>query len=959
MLTTSPRVFPVLLAVLGVTGCSSPPAATSSTKAGVAAIVPAVTRPPVTRLPASLHPFALPERDRGRVDASRVLESVSLVFQRSPDQARRLKHDLVDIQDPTSPRYHAWISPTEFGARYGASPADIARASAWLTSQGLLVKGSSPTANRLSFTGTVGQIEHAFQTELHHYEVNGVRHFAPSRAPAVPLELGSLVAALHGVNDFRPPPPSRSGTRQPRATYQGEPALGPADFAAIYDVSPLYAANITGKGQSIAIVGESFYNPDDVLAFRTSFGLDTSNLPTDVLVPDSGSSQVIDPGDVSESELDMEWSGGIAKDAKIFFVYTGNSPASYGFFDAMVYAVESRTAPIVSVSYGTCEKGLTPGDAIYYGEVGDLAAMVGVTVLVASGDTGAAGCDAQSESAGTQGLFVGFPASIPTVTSVGGTQFTFTSANQSTYWSAQDSALQYIPEQAWNQTFVAHAQGLGASGGGYSVVFPRPYWQAAALPSSMFRGLPDISLSASSDQVPYLISESWTAAEGGGQTPFAETLVGIGGTSASTPSFAGILALLNQSIHATTPGLGNIGPELYALNASVPAAFHDIMQGSNAVPCESGTTDCPAGTTTYGYSATRGYDLATGLGSLDVAKFVTAWTALAPTSTTLSVNGSGGTEPTTLTLTATVGSSATTKPLTGTVTFYFETLDSQSHPALSYVLAEVPVTADVADGGGEGATVTTTAPAPVGLTGASQIVAFYGGDQDYLASYSTAASVMTTSTLTVSPTTITLQPNQQTVFTATGGAPPVTWHILSDNACDPSGQKCSETKSDTPTTGGFQAGPGGGTVVLEALDSDFAEARVTISVAGSPVDGGMLIPVDSGVDAGKDSGPRLPDAGSRDASRDDALADAGRYVGKTTDGSARSGDAMTGHGDSGARHAGDAAKDDAGEPSGSPGGCHVGAREEAPDASLLGLFGLGLILGVKRRRPRACATAMA
>ncbi len=867
------------------------------------------------------------------------LKNMSLLLGRSPAQERRLQRDMMDIQDPASPRYHAWIAPSEFGARYGASPADVQRASAWLLAQGFDVIGASPSMSRLSFNGTSGQVESAFQTELHRYALAGKEHFAPSLVPMIPASLGGVVTGLHGMNDFRQPPP------QPRTHSIEGNSLGPSDFATIYDVSPLYAMNITGKGQSIAIVGESYYNPDDIVAFRMAFGLDTTNVPMDVLVPDTGDSGVFDEGDLSESELDMEWSGGIAKDAQVYFVYTGDSPTSYGFFDAMAYAVEQRTAPVVSVSYGTCEKGLTPSDALYYGKIGDLAAMTGVTITVASGDTGAAGCDGETETAGTQGLFVGFPASIPTVTAVGGTEFAYGSSPQSLYWSGASAALSYIPEGGWNDTFNPHAQGLGASGGGLSIMFPRPYWQATALPSASFRGLPDVALSASAYVAPYVIYESWTNADGSGGTPAALGPVPIGGTSASTPSFAGILALLNQAIGAPVPGLGNLGPQLYAVNASVPSAFHDITLGNNMVPCESGTEDCPAGTTEYGYSAGVGYDLVTGLGSVDVAKLVTAWTALAPTSTTLGVAGSGGTEPSVLQLTATVGSNATSKSMAGTVTFYFNTFSATNTPDLSYVLAEAPVVPDVTGGGTEEATVSVMAPAPVGLTGAAQIVAFYGGDDNYLASYSSASKVTTTSTLTVAPTSITLHPHEQTTFAAMGGVPPVTWSTVSDGSCDFQGQACAESKSLTPTTAGFQAGSQAGTVTFEAVDADFAVAIVTITVAGAPVDGGMLIPVDAGVDAGHDAGHPVgvPDAGGGDTGlpgEDAGGEDAG-------DDASNEKDATTGGHDAGKEvdasvlETPDAAKGDAGGASGSSSGCTVASRGEAPDLGLV----LGLMVG--------------
>ena len=963
--------LPLALSALALAACSSPTngSAAQATHARAAEAVQVAAPAPaaITPLPLSLHPYARPERDLGRMSPDVKLTRLSLLFDRSPAQKKRLAKDLVAIQDPASPSYHRWLTPTEFGARYGAAPADVARARAWLVSQGFRILGLSPSASNLAFTGTVGQVEHAFLTEMHRYQVGGKGHFALSRAPSVPADLGTFVAGLHGAHDFRVPPPAPVGTRHPQASFAGAYALGPADWATIYDVNPLYTAGITGKGQTIAIVGESYYNPDDIVAFRTTFGLDVSNVPMDVLVPNTGNSAVLDPGDVSESELDIEWSGGLAKDAQVLFVYTGDGNSD-GFFDAMAYAIEQRVAPIVSVSYGTCEAGLTPSDAIYYGEQGDLAAMSGVTVLVAAGDTGAAGCDNQQEASASEGLFVGFPASIPTITAVGGTQFSFKASADSTYWSTTSAALQYIPEVAWNQTFATGSDGIGAGGGGYSVIFPRPYWQAAALPNSAFRGVPDLSFSAAVNPVPYLISESWTDADnaaGETQTPFAETLVQIGGTSASTPSFAGVVALLNQSLAtvtpAATPGVGNIGPELYALYASVPAAFHDITLSpantiGNSVPCKVGTIDCPVGGPgEYGYPTTVGYDLATGLGSLDVAKFVDAWTALAPTSTTLAVQGSGAVEGTNLTLTATVASSATAHAVTGKVTFYFQTPGTSGGPDLAYVLGEVPVTANLVDAGSQGATATLSAPAPVGLTGASQIVAFYGGDSDYLASYSTAASVTATATFTVTPTSITLQPHQQTTFTTTGGVPPVTWHVTSDGACNYNGKNCSETKALTPTTGGFQAGGLPGTVKLVGLDSDYAEVRVTITVSGNPVDGGMLIPVDAGFDAGMDAGQpvKVPDAGVDATLPTDGSASQDGATDGSPDGASSGSGSSSGHASDSGVGAEDGSKSDGGESPGSSGGCAVAPRGEGPDLGMLGGLFLAFAPLVSRSRMRA------
>jgi MYXO-CTERM domain-containing protein len=876
------------------------------------------------------------------------LPAMSLIFDRTAAQKKQLAKDLVAIQDPTSPTYHQWLTPAQFAGRYGASASLVAKARAWLTTQGLSVDELSPTANRLAFHGTVDAVERAFQTEIHRYQVGGEAHFAPAFAPSVPAELEGLVLGLHGVNDFRPPHAHPMRVPVAHASLGGKFALAPADWQTIYDVNPLYAANITGMGQKIAIVGQTAYNSADIMAFRQQFGLDTSNLPMDVLVPNTGAATVLDPDDLSESELDLEWSGAIAKDAQLVFVYTGDSTTNQGFFDALSYAVEHpELAPIVNVSFGGCEAFLAPSDTLYYAQSGEIAAMMGITVLIASGDSGAAGCDS-GNSSGTYGLSVSFPASIPNVTAVGGSQLSYTMANQSVFWSATSSALSYIPESAWNQTFVAGAQGLGATGGGYSVLFPRPYWQAAASPSSMFRAIPDISFTASSYDTPYLISISWTAEDGNEVPVAAEALTGIGGTSASSPSFSGVLALLNQSINAPTPGLGSIGPVLYSLYTSAPTVFHDITTGSNVVPCEPGTPDCPTTLTSYeyGYNAAMGYDPVTGLGSLDVAKFVDAWTTLAPTSTTFTVMGAGAAEGTPLSFTANVGSNVTTTPMTGKVTFLFQTVDGSGKPDIDYELGEADIVAGTGAGGVETGVATLIAPAPVGLTGAATIFALYGGDSHYLASYSTSSSLMTTPTFMVAPASITLSPNQESTFVASGGVPPVSWLIFTDETCAGFGKQCAAFKTLTASSVELQAGGADGNIVLQAVDSTFAEFRVQITVSGTPIDGGVLIPPDAGVDSGHDAGTPPVDSG------------VDSFVAPPVDAGADSGDATAGTKDTGVvgDETGapppkeDASRSDASGSGGSSGGCAVSPASSEPDATLL--FAFGLVAPLFRRRRR-------
>jgi hypothetical protein len=231
------------------------------------------------------------------------------------------------------------------------------------------------------------------------------------------------------------------------------------------------------------------------------------------------------------------------------------------------------------------------------------AAAQGITVLVSSGDSGAAGCDSPSASSATGGASVNGLCSTPYSTCVGGTQFA-DAANPSVYWSATNagnfsSALGYIPEAVWNSS--GPGLGLWAGGGGASAVYAKPSWQSApGVPADGHRDVPDVSLNASTHDG-YLVA-------------FNGQFYVFGGTSASAPSFAGLMALVAQRVAAR---LGNANPVLYSLAAKQAnagaAVFHDTTAGNNSVP---GLT---------GFAAGAGFDLATGLGSVDALQLVNHW----------------------------------------------------------------------------------------------------------------------------------------------------------------------------------------------------------------------------------------------------------------------------------------------------------------------------------------------
>ena len=615
----------------------------------------------------NVHGFAQPHSDLGRADASKVLHDVTLVFRPSAPQQQDLENLLAQQQDRSSPNYHKWLTPSQFADRFGMTAADIQRVSAWLQSQGFAVTSVSNSRNEISFDGTVSQVEVAFQTEIHNYLVNGEIHFANATNPSVPAALAASVLAIGHLHDFAPKP--RAKVRPHLTSYvSGNHFITPADFATIYDVAPLYSAGSDGTGQKIAIVGQSSVNTTDLSNFRTAAGLPASTVQMTVL-PATTSTRCA--GDEGESDLDLEWSGGVAKNATIIFVYAGLSSGDTctsrngkSVWDALDYAVQNKLAPFISTSYGFCEGG--PGQSgvgqAFASTVQGWAQQAnaqGQTIVAASGDFGAADCEPNSTDANgrsaTQGLAVDVPAAIPEVTGMGGNTFTGdaagavtgtapkTNAAATTFWSgtsnsADDlsSALSYIPEVAWNDTVADLASPGGtisASGGGASIFFAKPSWQTGTgVPPDGKRDVPDLSFSASPNHDGYLVC-SEDASDGsiqssctsGFRTGSGGTFNVVGGTSVAAPTFSAILALINQALGNT--GLGNANPNLYSFAASTPSAFHDVTSGNNMVPCTSGTINCPSGTTQIGFSAGPGYDQVTGLGSVDADKLATAWLA--------------------------------------------------------------------------------------------------------------------------------------------------------------------------------------------------------------------------------------------------------------------------------------------------------------------------------------------
>jgi subtilase family serine protease len=615
--------------------------------------------------------------DQGRTDTTKQLGGVSLTFRLTAAQQADLNQLLRDQQDRSSPNYHKWLTPDQYAARFGMTQNDLAKVTAWAQSQGLTVDAISRNRNEISVSGTVGQIEYALKTELHNYSINGEHHFANATDVALPSAFASQVLSVRGLDDFRPKPRFRKASPRFTSSISGNHFLIPGDFATIYNLNPLYTQGLDGAGQTIAVVGQTAINTADIDAFRAAAGLSKYD-PTLLLVPNTGASQTFS-GDLGEADLDIEWSGGVAKNAAILYVYVGNSP-SKSVFDALQYAITNDVAPVISISYGNCEAALGSFELTMQ-QWAQQANSQGQTISGPAGDQGAADCEAQGANSATHGLAVDVPAAIPEVTGVGGSEFTGDASQcpgsppscsggvspaDPPYWSGSSSptsgasALMYIPEKSWNDTpaslALAPPGGLDGTGGGASTTFSKPVWQTGpGVPNDSKRDVPDIALNASNFHDPYLICSGGSCTNGFRDS--SNTLNGVGGTSVGAPSFAGILAIINQATQST--GQGNANPDLYSLAVSTPSAFHDVPAGSNnIVPCTAGSTGCPAGHT-IGFSTTANYDQVTGLGSVNAFNLVTAWPQFS-SAQTFSV----GASPTIMTIGA-VGQSGSTSVVVG------------------------------------------------------------------------------------------------------------------------------------------------------------------------------------------------------------------------------------------------------------------------------------------------------
>jgi hypothetical protein len=583
-----------------------------------------------------------------------------LVLKRSPDQEHGLRKLLDDQQDKASPNYHKWLTPEQYGKQFGPSDSDLQAITSWLQSHGFQV-GSTKGRTVLEFSGTAGQVQEAFHTTMHRYIVKGEQHWANSSDPMIPMALTPAVAGVLTLHNFLKKPQIHlpenpvaarlaSGKKGRQITFgDGSHGLGPYDFATIYN-SPAFNVGINGSGVTIAVVGRTniFNGGEDLYDFdSTVFGCCGPNFQIVLNGPDPGN---LGGGEEAEATLDMTWSGAAAPGATEKLVVSATTNTTDGVDLSEVYIIENNLGGIMTESFGSCEATTTDAEGI--SSLAEQAAAQGITYFLSTGDSGAAGCDNPNTELTASGpVSVNALASTNFNVAVGGTMFNENGAD-SLYWDTTNtnnaSALSYIPENVWNESCIScTSAGIWAGGGGASIFSTnKPDWQfgVTGIPQDNARDLPDVSLSAAGHDGYVVCLEGSCVPDSSGNL----FVYLISGTSASAPSFAGIMALVEQ----TNGRQGQANYVLYRLAAAedptlhcdasstltppdAACIFNDVTAGNNAVPGE-----VNYGLTTAQYQAAAGYDLATGLGSVNITNLVNQWSSVTfnATTTTLAID---------------------------------------------------------------------------------------------------------------------------------------------------------------------------------------------------------------------------------------------------------------------------------------------------------------------------------
>ena len=261
----------------------------------LAAAGAAVTNADLVPLSGNVHALGRSQFDAGEAPSTLRPKGLDIVFAKTPEQERALQQLLAAQQDPKSPQYHRWLTPAQYGARFGASDDTLAAVTNWLKSNGLSVGQVPPGRGHLPFFGSKAQVEGTLHTRIHLFAVGGEHHYANVSAPLIPASLATAITAIRGLNDFHPRPGVHPRRAAPRGAIPliGHPSgrsvaasdtyysgsdqypgyVGPTDFAIMYNLQPAYQQGITGAGVTIAIAAQSDIDSSVLTTFWNAFGV--------------------------------------------------------------------------------------------------------------------------------------------------------------------------------------------------------------------------------------------------------------------------------------------------------------------------------------------------------------------------------------------------------------------------------------------------------------------------------------------------------------------------------------------------------------------------------------------------------------------------------------------------------------------------------------------------------------
>ena len=434
----------------------------------------------VIRIPNSTHPLTARAADLGRVDSHLPMQRMVLVLKPSEAQETELARLLDRQHDKNSAAYHQWLTPEEYGRRFGPSKVDLTQITSWLQQKGFHIDAIARGKQWIEFSGDAGQVEQAFHTEVHHFMVRGAERIANAHDISVPQALVPVVTGILSLHNIPKTGDAKrqhihrdetNGKLMPDFTITGSAGtfhfLAPGDYKKIYNLEPLLDAGIDGRGISIAIAGRTDIFLSDVHTFRKIFGLPTN----DPVVIHNGQVPGVNP-DFVESSLDVEWAGAAAPKATIELVASASTLTTDGIDLSLSYIIDNAIAPIMSTSYSACEPFMgTAGNAHITGLYRQAAAE-GITAFASTGDSGSANCDPSGEfpSPASDSATVSGLASTPYTVSVGGTQFDENGLD-GLYWLPDNradlsSAMGYIPEQVWNESCDPTVDPAGCFGSG-------------------------------------------------------------------------------------------------------------------------------------------------------------------------------------------------------------------------------------------------------------------------------------------------------------------------------------------------------------------------------------------------------------------------------------------------------------------------------------------------------------